>query len=99
LVAALPVTGFSAFSCAAVPGAGPLKLGCPVELDGVELCAALEPDPDVLVLDVVALAIVAPPTAAAATATPVTRLDLMFLTLPLLREVVGQGEVDGPADR
>src|SRR5438128_2191243 len=89
LVAAVPVAGFSAFSCAAVPCAGPLKPGCEPELDGGEVAGAPPPDPDVVVLDVVALAIAAPPTAAAATATPVTRIDLMFLTCSP-SEVVGQ---------
>jgi hypothetical protein len=46
-------------------------------------------DPDVDVFDVVASAMAAPPTAAAPTAAPVARIDLMFLT-GVSFEVVGQ---------
>jgi hypothetical protein len=46
---------------------------------GVVLAGALPLELDVVVVDDAALAIVAPPTAAAPTAAPVTSIDLMFL--------------------
>src|SRR6185312_9233188 len=74
--AAVPVTGFSASSCAAVPCAG--------KVDGA--AAGALPEPEVVELfEVAAFAIAPPPTAAAATAAPVTSMDLMLRICPPVR--------------
>jgi hypothetical protein len=44
-----------------------------------ELVDGADPDDDEVVVEVAALAIVAPPTAAAPTAAPVASMDLIFL--------------------
>jgi hypothetical protein len=74
--AAVPVTTFSADSCAAVPCAG--------KLDGAAAGALpeLEDEEVVELLEVAAFAIAPPPTAAAATAAPVTSMDLMLRICP-----------------
>src|SRR3954468_6500757 len=74
LVAAAPVTAFSAFSCAAVPCGGPLNAGGSFVVDALWVVV-------VAVCDVAAPAMAEPPRASAASAAIPTTAFLMGLNI------------------
>ena len=81
LAAASPVTGFSAFSCAAVPGAGPLNPGGGGVPDWVW---GVVPVPD----DVAAPAMAAPPRPSAASAATPARTFLLERNIAFVLSIV-----------